>query len=66
MVEEGTAIRIRRALVDSEGQIIPIGGKTGTGDIRFRVFAPGGREEDAAGAGPVCSMTSPGWRIKLS
>jgi len=43
VVEEGTAIRIRRALVDSEGEPVTIGGKTGTGDNRFRVFAPGGR-----------------------
>ncbi len=47
VVEEGTAVRIRRALVDSAGQVVPIGGKTGTGDNRFRVFAPGGREVES-------------------
>ena len=47
VVEAGTAIRIRRALVDSAGQFVPIGGKTGTGDNRFRVFAPGGREVES-------------------
>ena len=47
VVEEGTAIRIRGALADSAGQLVPIGGKTGTGDNRFRVFAPGGREVES-------------------
>ena len=47
VVEEGTAIRVRRALIDSVGQMVPIGGKTGTGDNRFRVFAPGGREVES-------------------
>ena len=47
VVEEGTAVRIRRALTDSAGHVVPIGGKTGTGDNRFRVFAPGGREVES-------------------
>jgi hypothetical protein len=43
VVEEGTGRRIRGALLNAGGAIIPIGGKTGTGDNRYRVFAPGGR-----------------------
>lgn len=43
VVDEGTGIRIRNALLDSNGDLVPIGGKTGTGDNRFVVFAPGGR-----------------------
>jgi len=43
VVDEGTGVRIKGALRDSTGSVIPIGGKTGTGDNRFRVFAPGGR-----------------------
>jgi len=30
-------------LLNENGAVISIGGKTGTGDNRFRVFAPGGR-----------------------
>lgn len=43
VVAQGTGRRLRTALVDPGGQLVPIGGKTGTGDNRFRVFAPGGR-----------------------
>ncbi|MGZ3183185.1 MAG: transglycosylase domain-containing protein [Telluria sp.] len=43
VVEQGTAKRVRTAFVKSDGSIIPLGGKTGTGDQRFDVFAPGGR-----------------------
>lgn len=43
VVELGTARRLRGVLRDSAGEAVPVGGKTGTGDNRFRIFAPGGR-----------------------
>ena len=43
VVSDGTAKRARMAFVQSDGTVIPVGGKTGTGDQRFDVFAPGGR-----------------------
>jgi membrane peptidoglycan carboxypeptidase len=43
VVTEGTGRRLRTALIAPDGALIPVGGKTGTGDNRFRVFAPGGR-----------------------
>ncbi|MEQ8331531.1 MAG: transglycosylase domain-containing protein [Longimicrobiales bacterium] len=42
VVENGTARRARGALRDEDGTPLQLGGKTGTGDNRFRVFAPGG------------------------
>jgi len=43
VVEQGTGRQIRGGLLDENGSVVSIGGKTGTGDNRFRVFAPGGR-----------------------
>lgn len=43
VVDEGTAIRIKGAFTQTDGSVLPIGGKTGTGDNRFSIFAPGGR-----------------------
>jgi membrane peptidoglycan carboxypeptidase len=43
VVNNGTARRVKDAFVDSNGNLLPIGGKTGTGDHRFDEFAPGGR-----------------------
>jgi membrane peptidoglycan carboxypeptidase len=43
VVEEGTARRMRGVLRDTDGTPLVVGGKTGTGDNRFRVYAPGGR-----------------------
>ena len=43
VVSDGTAKRARLAFVKSDGTVIPVGGKTGTGDQRFDVFAAGGR-----------------------
>jgi membrane peptidoglycan carboxypeptidase len=43
VVELGTGRRTRGAVRAPDGAYLPIGAKTGTGDNRFRVFAPGGR-----------------------
>ncbi len=43
VVENGTAVRARGALVDGAGHPITLGGKTGTGDHRYKVFGPGGQ-----------------------
>jgi len=43
VVADGTAKRARMAFVQADGTVIPVGGKTGTGDQRFDIFAPGGR-----------------------
>jgi membrane peptidoglycan carboxypeptidase len=43
VVSDGTAKRARMAFVQSDGTVIPVGGKTGTGDQRFDVYAGGGR-----------------------
>lgn len=43
VVSDGTAKRAKRAFVDSKGVVIPMGGKTGTGDQRFDVYGAGGR-----------------------
>jgi membrane peptidoglycan carboxypeptidase len=42
VVAEGTAKRARAAFVAADGNIIAVGGKTGTGDQRFDVYAKGG------------------------
>jgi membrane peptidoglycan carboxypeptidase len=42
VVEGGTALRARGALVGADGTPLPVGGKTGTGDHRFERFGPGG------------------------
>lgn len=43
VVSVGTAKRVRSAFTQSDGNIIALGGKTGTGDQRFDVYAKGGR-----------------------
>ena len=43
VVEQGTAVRARGALVGPDGRKAVIGGKTGTGDHRFKTFGAGGR-----------------------
>jgi len=43
VVSDGTARRVKAAFVGADGAIIPVGGKTGTGDQRFDVYAAGGR-----------------------
>lgn len=43
VVSDGTAKRVKSAFVSADGSIIQVGGKTGTGDQRFDVYASGGR-----------------------
>ena len=43
VVESGTAVRARGALVAPDGRRAVVGGKTGTGDHRFKTFGPGGK-----------------------
>jgi len=42
VVENGTARRAHGGLVTSDGTVIPLGGKTGTGDNRVKFVGPGG------------------------
>ena len=42
VVDDGTASRLRGAYAAADGQPLPVGGKTGTGDNRFDHFAAGG------------------------
>ncbi|GMQ90272.1 MAG: transglycosylase domain-containing protein [Gammaproteobacteria bacterium] len=42
-VEQGTARRARGAFVDGEGGTVAIGGKTGTGDHRYKIYSTGAR-----------------------
>ncbi|WP_317202055.1 transglycosylase domain-containing protein [Janthinobacterium sp.] len=43
VVSDGTAKRVKNAFVKADGSVIPVGGKTGTGDQRFDVYGAGGR-----------------------
>ena len=43
VVAVGTAKRVKSAFVGGDGNIILVGGKTGTGDQRFDVYGAGGR-----------------------
>ncbi|MFP5410895.1 MAG: transglycosylase domain-containing protein [Gammaproteobacteria bacterium] len=43
VVEQGTAVRLANALQYEDGQPLPIGGKTGTGDHRFERYGKGGQ-----------------------
>ncbi|MEW6415515.1 MAG: transglycosylase domain-containing protein [Pseudomonadota bacterium] len=43
VVEQGTAARLANALKYEDGQPLPIGGKTGTGDHRFERYGRGGQ-----------------------
>jgi membrane peptidoglycan carboxypeptidase len=42
VVLQGTGRRALGSLVAADGTVLQVGGKTGTGDNRFRTFAPGG------------------------
>ncbi len=43
VVEQGTARRLGHPFSDADGRIIPVGGKTGTGDNHRELFGLGGR-----------------------
>jgi membrane peptidoglycan carboxypeptidase len=43
VVAIGTAKRVKSAFVGADGNVILVGGKTGTGDQRFDVYGAGGR-----------------------
>jgi membrane peptidoglycan carboxypeptidase len=43
VVNEGTAQRVKNAFTRPDGSVIPVGGKTGTGDQRFDTYGAGGR-----------------------
>ena len=43
VVEHGTAVRAKGAVTLSDGTVLPIGGKTGTGDNQRSQFGSGGR-----------------------
>ncbi|HEU4852702.1 MAG TPA: transglycosylase domain-containing protein [Telluria sp.] len=43
VVSDGTARRAKTSFTMADGTVIALGGKTGTGDQRFDVYAPGGR-----------------------
>ncbi|MFD2367421.1 transglycosylase domain-containing protein [Pseudoduganella sp. GCM10020061] len=43
VVSDGTARRAKSSFTLADGTVIALGGKTGTGDQRFDVYAPGGR-----------------------
>jgi len=47
VVENGTARRCAHAFRRKDGSVIPVGGKTGTGDSRFETFGPGGRLKES-------------------
>ncbi|MCX6111599.1 MAG: transglycosylase domain-containing protein [Proteobacteria bacterium] len=43
VVDSGTAVRVKGAFKAPDGTPLAVGGKTGTGDNRYSIFAPGGR-----------------------
>jgi cell division protein FtsI/penicillin-binding protein 2 len=43
VVEQGTAVRLNKVFRDAAGHVIPVGGKTGTGDHRYEVYGGRGR-----------------------
>lgn len=43
VVDDGTAVRLRGVFTDASGEPLAVGGKTGTGDNRYSIFAPGGK-----------------------
>jgi membrane peptidoglycan carboxypeptidase len=47
IVQNGTAARINRALIGEDGNEIPIGGKTGTGDHRYVTYRAGGAVKES-------------------
>jgi cell division protein FtsI/penicillin-binding protein 2 len=57
VVENGTGRRVRGALADTTGTALVLGGKTGTGDNRFRVYAPGGRLMESRAVNRTATFT---------
>jgi membrane peptidoglycan carboxypeptidase len=57
VVENGTGRRARGTLADTTGAPLVIGGKTGTGDNRFRVYAPGGRLMESRAVNRTATFT---------
>lgn len=47
VVEEGTAVRIHNAIMDPQNHPVAIGGKTGTGNNRFKTFGDNGEVLDS-------------------
>lgn len=43
VVDEGTAKRVKQAFVQSDGRVLSVGGKTGTGDQRYDTYGADGR-----------------------
>jgi membrane peptidoglycan carboxypeptidase len=43
VVDSGTAVRVKGSFLGPDHKPLQVGGKTGTGDNRYSVFAPGGR-----------------------
>jgi membrane peptidoglycan carboxypeptidase len=41
VVENGTAVRVKGAFARKDGTVVPVGGKTGTGDNQYEVFGIG-------------------------
>ncbi|MGB5984636.1 MAG: transglycosylase domain-containing protein, partial [Desulfobacterales bacterium] len=42
IVAQGTAVRLKNIVSPTDGKVVIIGGKTGTGDHRYKTFGPGG------------------------
>lgn len=42
VVANGTAKRLKQPFIDENGEVIPVGGKTGTGDHRREIYGRGG------------------------
>ena len=47
VVDEGTARRVKGAFQRADGSVLPVGGKTGTGDHRFEVYGAQGQLVDS-------------------
>lgn len=43
VVQNGTGVKLRGAYRSAAGTLLPVGGKTGTGDNRYETFGPGHR-----------------------
>jgi membrane peptidoglycan carboxypeptidase len=57
VVANGTGRRVRGALTATDSTQLVIGGKTGTGDNRFRVYAPGGRLTESRAVNRTATFT---------